>query len=675
MIPEAHGSSPVAEGTVLWEPTPERVAGAPLTAFARWLERHTGRAFVDYDELWSWSVERVEEFWAALWTYHRLGPSPPAGRVLRRGTGAEGARWFGASELNYADLPGRHPDGDLALIAWDEEGEHCRLTYGELRERAGAVAAGLRALGVGPGDRVAAVLTNGAEAVIALLATASLGAVWSACAPEFGAQGMIDRLAQIEPTVLLAVGAYRYGGRRFDIGPTITALEEALPTLAATVVVGDGSSLAVGERPRRLGWDELGGTPGPLAPTAVPFAHPLWILYSSGTTGLPKPIVQSHGGIVLEHLKALGLHCDLGPGERFLWYTTTGWMMWNFLVGGLLLGATVVCFDGHPLWPDPDRLWRLAGDLGITYLGTGAPFLESCRSAGASPRHSVGPLAVRTVGSTGSPLSPEGFAWASTEVGEDVQVASVSGGTDVCSAFLGSCAWRPVRAGELQCRMLGVAAAAFDDDGVPVEGEVGELVITQPLPSMPIALWGDDGSRLHDSYFARYPGVWRHGDWVRFNPDGSSVVYGRSDATLNRGGVRTGTAEFYRVVEALDEVSEALVVDTTELGRRGELVLFVVPAGAAGTPGPAPLDEATVVGIRRAGAERLSPRHVPDRVIAVPSIPRTLNGKKIEVPVRRILLGRPVDEAVAGGALVDPSSLGAVIDAWSGASADPRAGS
>ena len=657
---------PVAEGTLLWEPTAERVSAAHVTRFLRWLEDRKGLVFTGYDDLWRWSVDHLEDFWSALWSYFEMGAEVDAADVVRRGDGAEGARWFPGVTLNYSDRLLRQPAGDVAVVAVAEEGEPAALGYGELRDRVGAVAAGLRRLGVEPGDRVAAVLGNGLEAVVGFLATASLGAVWSSCAPEFGAASMTDRFAQIAPKVLLCATGYRYGGRTFDLSAKLADLERALPGLGAVVLVpgpGTGSGAAPGPPgPARLWWEELAGEPAALAPVAVPFDHPLWILYSSGTTGLPKPIVHGHGGIVLEHLKAVALHSDLGTGDRFFWFTTTGWMMWNFLLGGLLVGSTIVCYDGDPFWPDERRLWQLAEDQAITYFGTSAPFIEACRRAGLHPGADHR-LSIRSIGSTGAPLSPEGFAWAASSIGDDVLVGSVSGGTDVCTAFLAACPILPVRAGELQCRALGADVEAFDEAGRPVVGEVGELVVSTPMPSMPVRLWGDpDGSRLHDSYFARYRGVWRHGDWVKITPGGGAVVYGRSDATLNRGGVRMGTAEFYRVVETLPDVRDALVVDTSELGRQGELVLLVVPASGEGT-----VDEETSGRLRQALRERLSPRHVPDRIIGVRSLPRTLNGKKVEVPIRRILLGAAPAEAVSSDALADPAALEDVLSALSGA--------
>jgi acetoacetyl-CoA synthetase len=427
-----------------------------------------------------------------------------------------------------------------------------------------------------------------------------------------------------------------------------------------------------------MGWEELCSQPAALVPVQVPADHPLWVLYSSGTTGLPKPIVHGHAGILSEHLKILALHQDIGPSDRFFWFTTTGWMMWNYLVGGLLVGATVVCFDGNPLQPDPLRLWRLAAEEAVTCLGVSAPYLETCRKLGLVPREEFDLTKLRTIGSTGAPLSPEGFEWATSAAGTDVLVGSVSGGTDVCTAFLACCPILPVRAGELQCRALGAAVAAYSADGTPLVGEVGELVVTEPMPSMPIGLWGDgDGSRLHASYFAEFPGVWRHGDWVKITPRSSAVVYGRSDATLNRGGIRVGTSELYRVVESVDGVAESLAIDTSELGRDGELLLFVVPAekgetaahpgGAvgAGEAGPSreePTDD-LASRIKVAVRNGLSPRHVPDRIIEVRALPHTLNGKKVEVPIRRILLGAAPADVVSSDALSEPQALQDLLDA------------
>ena len=663
---------PVREGDLLYVPPPERAAASGMARFMRFLATE-GTAAKDYDELWAWSVSNLEEFWQSLARFYavRLGGFEAGSPVLVRGKGAEGAHWFPGATLNYADQVARQEPERAAVIALDEAGNRTEVTYGELLAAAGRAAAGLRRLGVGEGDRVAAVLPNGLPAIIAFLATAGIGAVWSSCAPEFGAPSMVDRFRQIEPKVLIICESYRYGGREFDLSEKVRELEGALGGLEATVVVqgrpGEAGRLAVVPPGglRRLAWDELLAAEGRFEPVQVGFEHPLWILYSSGTTGLPKPIVHGHGGILLEHLKAVGLHSDLGPTDRFFWFTTTGWMMWNFLVGGLLVGSTVVCYDGSPVHPDPMALWRMAAEIGVTFFGTSAPFLETCRKAGLSPRSELDLSAVRSVGSTGAPLSPDGFAWATSEIGDDVAVGSVSGGTDVCTAFLHACPLLPVYAGELQCAALGAAVAAFGPDGRPVVGRVGELVLTEPMVSMPIALWGDDdGSRLHASYFAEFDGVWRHGDWVKRTERGTFVVYGRSDATLNRGGVRMGTAEFYRVVEAIDGVEDSLVIDTSELGREGELLLLVVPRTGE--------TAASLEGrIRDELRRQLSPRHVPDRVIGVRALPRTLNGKKVEVPVRRVLLGASPESAVSRDALSDPEAMDEVLEALRDVGAAP----
>jgi acetoacetyl-CoA synthetase len=505
---------------------------------------------------------------------------------------------------------------------------------------------------------VAAFLPNAPEAAIALLATASVGAIWSSCSPDFGARAVVDRFRQIEPKVLFAVDGYRYGGRDHDRLPVLAEIAGAMPGLEHVVMVPylrEDPSLDGLPGPTR--WDDLLAERADLAFEPVPFDHPLWILYSSGTTGLPKAMVQGHGGILLEHLKSLSLHLDLGPDDRFFWFTTTGWMMWNFLVSGLLVKASMVLYDGAPGHPDLGALWRLAEETGMTYFGTSAPFLHACMKAGIEPRRIADLGALRAIGSTGSPLSPEGFAWVYDAVGRDVWLGSVSGGTDLCTAFVGSCPLLPVHAGEIQCRCLGAKVEAFDPDGRAVTGEVGELVITEPMPSMPTGFWNDpDGRRYVASYFDAYPGVWRHGDWIKVTERGSCVIYGRSDATLNRGGVRVGTSELYRVVEALPEVRESLVVDTGGLGAEGELLLFVV------------LDEAIELGdelrSRISGELRteLSPRHVPDEIIQVGDIPKTLSGKRLEVPVKRILLGADPHDVASPDALANPDALRAFAE-------------
>ena len=505
---------------------------------------------------------------------------------------------------------------------------------------------------------MAALLPNVPEAVIGLLAAASLGATWSSCSPDFGARSVIDRFAQIEPSVLIACNGYVYGGKEFSRADVLGDVVAALPGLSAVVLVdlpgGPGNTDSPAPL-RRIRWQDLGaGGDRQHEPEfeEVPFAHPLWVVYSSGTTGLPKPIMHGHGGIVLEHLKALSFHQDLRPGDVFTWYTTTSWMMWNYLASGLLAGVTIVLYDGSATYPGTDRLWRLAAEYGVTYLGVGAPYLVACMKAGLRPGDEADLSALRGIGSTGSPLPPEAFGWVYQQVKPDVLLGSVSGGTDLCTGLVGPCPLLPVRAGVISGRCLGAQVEAYDDDGKPVIGKVGELVITKPMPSMPVGFWNDPGGvRYRESYFSTYPGIWQHGDWIELLPDGGCVIYGRSDATLNRGGVRMGTSEFYRVVEAFPEVADSLVVDTGRLGAEGRLILYVVPAEGN------ELGDDLAARLRAALRAELSPRHVPDEIHQVPAIPRTLNGKKLEIPVRKIMLGTDPEQAADPNALADPEAL------------------
>jgi acetoacetyl-CoA synthetase len=640
--------SPAREGDLLWTPSPERVAGS---AVARFLNEY-GQDPADPQAAWRWSVAEPDAFWDACWKF--------TGVIGERGSGPAlasrempGARWYPEARLNYTEnaLSREWPDGREALVALREDGRRVALTMDALRDAVARAAAGLRRLGVGRGDRVAAVLPNAEHAVIAFLATASLGAIWSSCSPDFGPVGILDRFQQIEPKVLFGIDGYVYNGRAHDASATLDALRDGLPSLAATVVVRYAPEAGAPGLARALDWDEFLSEPGELTFERVPFDAPLWIVYSSGTTGRPKPIVHGQGGIVLEHLKQQVLHNDIGPGDTFFWFTTTGWMMWNYLLSGLLAGASIVAFDGSPGHPDLGVLWRMAATEGVTAFGVGAPFISQCVSAGIVPRELADLSRLRLIGSTGAPLPPPAFGWVYENVSADVLLASISGGTDVCTAFAGGTPLAPVHAGEIQTRMLGCAMAAYDENGEEVVGEVGELVVTAPMPSMPVGFWRDpSGQAYREAYFTTYPGVWRHGDWCRIVPErGSVVVSGRSDATLNRGGVRLGTAEFYGVVGQIPEVLDSLVVDTSD-----QLLLFVVLADGAGTDG---LDADLRARINTALRTQLSPRHVPDRIEVVPDLPRTLNGKKLEVPVKRILQGLPPSQAVARAAVENPDAL------------------
>jgi acetoacetyl-CoA synthetase len=647
-------------GAVLWQPDQQIIHDARVTRFMRWLAGH-GHQFGGYADLWQWSVTQPGSFWAAVWDYFEVlghrGPEPAlTGEVM------PDVHWFTGATLNYARnaLRTAWTDPDRTAIIFDSERTRAgHLSYAQLAHQVARVARGLRALGVRRGDRVAALLPNVPEAVIGLLATASIGAIWSSCSPDFGALSVIDRFAQIEPKVLIAGDGYWYGGQEFSragmIDDVVAALTSAGPGLSAVVLV---DLIGAAEVPsvRFTRWGDLGpdGAQSEREPEfeEVPFDHPLWVVYSSGTTGLPKPIMHGHGGIVLEHLKALAFHQDLRPGDVFTWYTTTGWMMWNYLAGGLLAGLTIVLYDGSATYPATGRLWRLAAEHGVTFLGVGAPYLVACMKAGLRPGDEVDLSALRAIGSTGAPLPPEAFGWVYERVKKDLLLGSFSGGTDLCTGFVGPCPLLPVRAGIISGRCLGAEVEAYDEDGRPVVGQVGELVITQPMPSMPVGFWNDPGGvRYRESYFEAYPGVWRHGDWIEFLPDGGCVIYGRSDATLNRGGVRMGTSEFYRVVEGFPEIADSLVVDTGRLGAEGRLILYVLPAAGC------ELNDDLAARLRAALRSQLSPRHVPDEIHQVPGIPRTLSGKKLEVPVRKILLGTEPGRAADPNALANPEVL------------------
>ncbi len=644
-----------AKAEKLWEPPAELVEGARMTEYMRWLEAERGLRFEGYDELWRWSVDDLEGFWSSIWDFFDVQADGGYDRVL--GSRAmPGAEWFSGARLNYAEhIFAGVDDAETAILHASELRELSELSWGDLRSQVAAAAAGLRALGVERGDRVVAYMPNIPEAIVAFLATASLGAVWSSCSPDFGPASVIDRFAQIEPKVLFTVDGYRYGGKDFDRRETIARLQAEMPSLERTVVLPylepepDLSSLRDADR-----WDELlvGGERSNLTFERVPFDHPLWVLYSSGTTGLPKAIVQGQGGILLEHLKKLNLHVDAHPGDRLFWFTTTGWMMWNFLVSGLLTRAAIVLYDGNPGHPDMNALWDLAERAGVTMFGTSASYIAACMKAGIEPGAGRDLSRLGAVGSTGSPLSPEGFDWIYEHLGADTWLFSTSGGTDLCTAFVGGVPLLPVYRGELQARALGAAVEAWDENGNSVIDEVGELVVTEPMPSMPVFFWADpEGSRYKGSYFEHYPGVWRHGDWIEITSRGTAIIYGRSDSTINRAGIRMGTSEIYRAVLSVDAIVDALVVDIPRPGTEGWMPLFVVLREGA------ELDDELPVEIARRVREQCSPRHVPDQVFQIAEVPRTLSGKALEVPVKRILMGTPAEQAASRDSLANPEAL------------------
>ncbi|MCC5948066.1 MAG: acetoacetate--CoA ligase [Nitriliruptoraceae bacterium] len=643
-----------APGELLWSPPPDAWERSRMGRFLTAAAERRGRRFASYHEAWSWSVEDLEGFWGEVVDQLDVRFDDPPSAVLADAS-MPGARWFPDATLNYAAQALARTGDAPAIVARSQTRDELVLSHDELRDQVGRAAAGLRRLGVRRGDRVVGYLPNIPETIVAFLACAAIGAVWSSCAPEFGTRAVVDRVQQIAPTVLLVVDGYRYGDKRIARHTEVAEIRAALPSLAATVVVPylDGVEPALAAVPDAISWGALTEQAADLHVEPVPFDYPLYVLFSSGTTGLPKAIVHGHGGIVLEHVKMLALHHDLGPGDRFFWFTTTGWMMWNYLVSGLLVGATVVLFDGDPRHPDGDTLWRLAAETRVEVFGVGAPFLIAARKAGATPGRDHDLTALRSVGSTGSPLPPEAFAWVYDAVGEDLVLASASGGTDVCTAFVGATPLTPVHAGEIPVRCLGAKVEAVDATGRPVLGERGELVITAPMPSMPVGFWNDpDGSRYRAAYFEDFPGLWRHGDWLEITPRGSCIITGRSDATLNRGGVRMGTSEFYSVVEAFEEVADSLVVHLDDPAfEAGRLLLFVrLAAGAT-------LDDDLQRALAGAIRAELSPRHVPDEVHAVAAIPRTISGKKLEVPVKRLFEGAPIAEVANPGALQDPTAL------------------
>jgi acetoacetyl-CoA synthetase len=635
---------------VLWTPPPDIRETTEIGRYLAWLERERGLVFPDYGTLWRWSVDDPAGFWSSIWEFFEVKTHAPYSTVL--GSDAmPGAVWFPGARLNFAEhLVGRYDDADqVAIVSRSQTRDPVELTFADFREQVARARAGLERLGVGPGDRVVAYLPNIPETLVAFAATASLGAIWASCAPELGVRSVVDRLVQLEPTVLLAVGGYGFRDRSIDRRDEVATIRAALPTLRHVVHVPYGEHTV----PDALAWDELLAEPGPLEFLPVAFDHPLFVLFSSGTTARPKAIVHGHGGILIETLKAHAFSWDLKPGGRILWFSTTSWMMWNALVSALLLRSSIVMLDGDPGWPDLGWQWRVAEETRPTFMGVSPAFLMTCRKAGLEPGRTCDLDSIRVFGTAGAPLPVEGYRYVYEQLGPDVFLINGSGGTDVCSGIVGGSPLLPVYDGEISGRLLGVATDAFDPEGRSLVGELGELVITKPMPSMPVQLWGDtDGSLYRSSYYEMFPGIWRQGDWIRFSERGSCVVTGRSDATLNRGGVRLGTGEFYSVIEELPEILDSLVVHLEDdQGSAGELVLFVVLVDGV------VFDDELRGSIERVLRSQLSPRHVPDMIRAVPAIPRTLTGKKLEAPVKRILRGAAADDVASRDSLLDPTAL------------------
>ncbi len=657
----------LSEGSEIWSPLPRPPRDSELDHFMDYVMSSHGIEFTGYSDFWKFSVTEVEAFWDLCWRYFRIVGERPQQLLTQvlplkkevyqhilTGREMPGFRFFPESKINFAENAFNNFQGKACIVSSSETRPGTRLMpASKLWDEVSRIASGLRGIGVSKGDRVVGYLPNIEETLVAFLASASIGAVWSCCAPDFGPNSVIDRFAQIEPKVLFTIDGYKYAGKDQDRKEAVREIIANIPSLRAVVAIdyaGVADSLPISNLLRHE-WKEFGDENSPLKFERVEFSEPLWILYSSGTTGLPKAIVHGHGGITLELKKVLSLHQNLGPGSRFFWYTTTGWMMWNFLVGGLLVGTDIVLFDGSPAFPDLYRLWHFAEETELTQFGASAPYISNCIKAGVD-LHNIDLSKLRLLGSTGAPLPLEGFEWLHEQLGSEVQIVSVSGGTDVCTAFLTSSPLSSTYAGKLSVRALGAAIESFDADGHACLGSVGELVITEPMPSMPVFLWGDSkGTRFHSSYFEAYAGIWNHGDWIRIDQDGSSVIYGRSDSTLNRGGIRMGTAEFYRIIESFEEVGDSLVVDTSALGTDGEIIAFLVMNQGS------VLDEKLIGRISTKIRQALSPRHVPDRWIAIPQVPRTLNGKKVEIPVRKMLLGEPLEKVVSAGALANPESL------------------
>ena len=628
----------------------------------QWLEQEKGLHFGNYHALWEWSAREIAAFWESQWDYFQVISHTPYRQVIQ-GSEMPDNQWFEGATLNYAEHIFRQKNAAQPAILFQNERQPLtEISWVELERQTSALARYFRKCGIQSGDRIAAYLPNSPHAIVAVLAAMSIGAVWSSCSPDFGAASVADRFVQIEPKILIAVDGYGYGGKSFDKRETVRELCGLLPTVRQVVFVPYLNENATFETEGKevAFWNELleNQEDATLSFLPVPFSHPLWVLYSSGTTGIPKAITHSHGGNLLEHLKYTHLHNDIHPGERFFWFSTTGWMMWNFTLASMLAGATIVLYDGSPGYPDLDVLWKMAEKTGLQHFGTSAPFLVSCMKAGHEPGKQFDLSGLRSIGSTGSPLPPEAFAWVYENVKSDVWLCSMAGGTDVCTAWVGGNPLLPVYQGEIQCRCLGCAMESWDENGRPVPvGEVGEMVVTQPMPSMPVFFWNDaDGSKYRSSYFDTFPGVWRHGDWIQITERDSLVILGRSDATLNRQGVRIGTAEIYRALDTIPEIKDSLIINLEYADGTDWMPLFVTL-----TPG-ATLSDELKKRINTTLRSTYSPRHVPDAILEIPDVPYTISGKKMETPVKKILQRKPLDKAYNRDSMRNPEAMAFFID-------------
>ena len=639
---------------VLWSPDSKRVTNSKLIHYMTWLKSKKNLHFEGYQDLWRWSVDKHEEFWESVWEYFNVGELNGYSNVLE-GTSIYESKWFAEAKLNYSEQVFAKRDNDTAIITINEECQKRTVSYEELYFQVANLASFMKSIGLTKGDRVAAYMANSLESVVAFLATASIGAIWSSCSPEFGVNSVVQRFGQIEPKILIASDGYRYAGKNNDRTKQINQLIEKIPSIKHTILVENIGCCKVNSSDNRTLWDEIVMDESVLEFEQVEFDHPLWILYSSGTTGRPKPIVHGHGGILLEHYKTLSFHLDIQDSDRFFWFTTVGWMMWNVVVSGLLVKATIVLYDGSPTYPNTDKIWEISELTGATYVGLSAPYINACMKNKIVPKDKYKMVDLKGIGSTGAPLSDDGFEWVYSNVKSDVHLGSYSGGTDLCTGFVGPVPILPVKIGEIQARTLGAQIEAYNECGEPIVDSVGELVITKPMPSMPVFFWGDDGSIYKNSYFEVFENIWRHGDWIEINSNGGCKIYGRSDSTLNRSGIRMGTSEFYEVLDAVPEIMDSIVIDTGFELKDGKILLFVQLQNGLKINPSMKLEIISKI------KSDLSPRYIPNSIFQVSQIPTTLNGKKLEIPIKKILNGSNIEEAVNLGTVKNPDSLSEFI--------------